>query len=171
MKKIITCLSAIFLTGIVYGQIDNSDIDLAQSIFGKSKRLIVSEYIQPDAEEKDTFWKMYDQYEEKRKLIETQRFLLLKEYADNYETLDGAEANKLITSFMKSTDEYNKLYKIYFKKAERAGGSLKAATFIQLEIFIQTSVQSDLQSQIPVIGDLEKFNNQKTRQKTGILND
>jgi hypothetical protein len=32
MKRIITCLFTIFLTGIVYGQIDNSDIDLAQSI-------------------------------------------------------------------------------------------------------------------------------------------
>ena len=169
MKRTIIYLFTIFLTGAVYGQIDNSDIDLAQSIFGKSKRLIISEYIQPDAKEKDAFWKMYDQYEEKRKSIEKQRFLLLKEYADNYETLNGAEANKLITSFMKTTDEYNKLHKIYFKKAERAVGSLKAATFIQLEIFIQTSVQSDLQSQIPVIGELEKFNNEKSGQETGLL--
>ena len=128
MKRIIICLFTIFLTSIVYGQLDNSDIDLAQSIFGKSKRLIVSEYIQRDAKEKDTFWKVYDQYEEKRKSIEKQRFLLLKEYADNYETLDATKANKILTSFMKTTDEYNKLYKIYFKKAERAVGGLKAAT-------------------------------------------
>ena len=170
MKRTIFCLFIISLTGIGYGQIDNSDIDLAQSIFGKSKRLIVNEYIQPDANEKDTFWKIYDEYEEKRKLIERQRFLLVKEYADNYDKLDDAEANKLITSFIKSTDEYNKLYKIYFKKAERAVGSLKAATFIQLEIFIQTAVQSNLQSQIPVIGELKKLNNQQTKQETDILN-
>ena len=171
MKRIIFCALTVFLSGLAHAQIDNSDIDLAQSIFGKSKRLIVSEYIQPDAKESDAFWKMYDQYEEKRKLIEKERFLLLKEYADNYETLDAAEANKLVTGFMKSTGEYNKLYKTYFKKAERIAGALKAATFIQLEIFIQTSVQSDLQSQIPVIGELEKLNNKKAEEKTGFLND
>ena len=165
MKSLITSLLSIFLAGMVHGQIDNSDIDLAQSIFGKSKRLIVGEYIQPGAEKKDAFWKMYDQYEAKRKLIEKQRFLLLKEYADKYQMLDATEANKLIRGFMSTTDEYNKLHKIYFKKAERVLGSLQAATFIQLEIFIQTSIQSDLQSQIPVIGELEKISNQENEQE------
>ena len=62
---------------------------------------------------------------------------------------------------MKSTSEYNRLYKIYYKKAEKAVGSLKAATFIQLEIFFQTALQSDLQSRIPVIGELQKLDKAK----------
>ena len=166
MKVIVTCLLIAFAWNSPgLAQIDNSDIDIAQSLFGKTKRMIILEYIQLDSGKQQQFWKVYEQYEEKRKAIEKERFMLLKEYAENYATLDSTEANKIIIGFMKSSDEYNSLYKVYHKKVERIIGGLKAATFIQLEIFLQTSVQSELQSQIPVIGELERLNDKKTETK------
>ena len=44
-------------------------------------------------------------------------------------------------------------------------GSLKAAKFIQLETFIQTTLLANLQSQVPVIGELERLDIQKTERK------
>ena len=131
------------MTDIAYSQKDNTDIDIVQSLFGRSKRLIIDEYMQLDDKEKNSFWRIYDQYEEKRKAIEKEGFILLKEYADNYETMDDAEARKLMVNFMKSMDGYNTLHKVYFRKMEKVIGSLKAATFIQLEIFIQTALQGN----------------------------
>jgi 3-keto-L-gulonate-6-phosphate decarboxylase len=166
MKKIIIGLFTIlFVTGIAYGQKDNTDIDIVQSLFGRSKRLIIEGYIQLDDQEKKSFWRIYDQYEEKRKAIEKEGFILLKEYADNYRTMDGAEARKLIVYFMKNMDGYNTLYKVYFRKMEKIIGSLKAATFIQLETFVQTALQANLQSQVPVIGELERLDSQNTERK------
>ena len=121
--------------------------------------------MQLDDKERDSFWRIYDQYEEKRKAIEKESLILLKEYADNYKTMDGTEAHKLIVNFMKSMDEYNALHKVYFKKMEKAIGSLKAATFIQLETFIQTELQENLQNQVPVIGELERLDSQNTERK------
>ena len=164
MKKIIIGLFTIlFVTDIAYGQTDNTDIDIVQSLFGRSKRLIIEGHMQLDDKEKKSFWRTYDQYEEKRKAIEKEGFLLLKEYADNYQTMDGAEAHKLMVNFMKSMEGYNTLYKVYFKKVEKIIGSLKAATFIQLETFIQTTLLSNLQNQVPVIGELERLDIQNIK--------
>jgi hypothetical protein len=112
--------------------------------------------MQLDDKQKNSFWRIYDQYEEKRKAIEKDGFMLLKEYADNYETMNDAEARRLMVNFMKSMDGYNTLYKVYFRKTEKVVGSLKAAKFIQLEVFIQTALQETLQNQVPVIGELKR---------------
>jgi hypothetical protein len=131
--------------------------------------MIINEYLQLADNEKSQFWNIYDQYEAKRKSIERERFVLLKDYADDYDSMDAAQAGRLITDFMKTTDQYNKLYKSYFKKVEKAIGGLKAATFIQMETFIQTALESNLQSQVPIIGELKRINNQKAEQSAGIL--
>jgi hypothetical protein len=166
MKKIIIGLFILLATDVAYSQKDNSDIDVVQSVFGRDKRLIINEYMQLDEKERNSFWPIYEQYEEKRKSIQKEGFILLKEYADNYASIDDAEARKLIVNFMKSLDGYNTLYKIYFKKMEKVVGSLKAATFIQLEIFIQTALQQTLQSKVPVIGELELLDIQNTELKS-----
>lgn len=164
------CLFAsCLLSSLVHAQRDNTDIDIVQSVFGKNKRMIINEYLQLADNEKSQFWNIYDQYEAKRKSIERERFVLLKDYAADYDSMDATQAGRLITDFMKTTDEYNKLYKSYFKKVEKAIGGLKAATFIQMETFIQTALESNLQSQVPIIGELKRINNQKAEQSAGIL--
>lgn len=166
MKKVIVGLFIIlFVTDIAYSQRDNTDIDIVQSLFGRSKRLIIDENMQLDDKQKNSFWRIYDQYEEKRKAIEKEGFILLKEYADNYATMDDAEARKLIVNFMKSRDGYSTLHKVYFKKMEKVVGSLKAAKFIQFEIFIQTALQQAVQNQVPVIGELGRLESENGERK------
>jgi hypothetical protein len=165
MKKIIIGLCTLCVAHIAYGQKDNTDIDIVQSLFGRNKRLIITEYMQLDGKEKNPFWGIYDKYEEKRKVIEKESLILLKEYADNYEAMDSTEARKLIIAYMKSMDNYNALHKVYFRKMEKTVGSLKAATFIQLETFIEVALQANLQSQVPVIGELQRLNIQNIEPK------
>jgi hypothetical protein len=164
MKKMIIGIFTILLgTGAAYCQKDNTDIDIVQSLNGRSKRMIVNEFIQLDAKEEESFWNIYNQYEEKRKAIEKRSFILLKKYADNYQTLDAAEAHSLAMDYLESIEESNNLHKIYFKKMERATGSLKAARFIQLESYIQTEQQANLQSQVPLIGEKKLIDGQKVK--------
>ena len=54
MKKIIISLCiALCVAHVAYAQRDDTDIDIVQSLFGRSKRLIINEYIQPDDKEKN----------------------------------------------------------------------------------------------------------------------
>lgn len=166
-KTIIAVLTILLSTNVAFSQnqSDNSDIDIALSLFGKGKRLIIEEYMDLDTEEKSFFWPVYDEYEEKRKRIEKQGFLLLDEYSTKYHTLNDADAHRLIKNFMKSMDAYSSLQKVYFRKLEKKIGSLKAAKFIQLETFIQTTAQATVQSQVPVIGELDRLEEQKAATK------
>ena len=87
MKRIIIgLLTILFVTNVAYSQVDNADIDIVQAVFGKTKRLIIEEYMQLDDKEKNHCWLTYDQYEVKRKGIDKESFLLLKEYAVKYQT-------------------------------------------------------------------------------------
>jgi len=165
MKKVIIGLFILLLTDISYSQSNNTDIDVVQSLFGRDKRLIIDQHLQLDEKQNSSFWRLYDQYEVKRKAIEKEGFMLLKEYADNYNAMDDAEARKLIVKFIRSMDGYNTLYKVYFRKMEKVVGSLEAAKFIQMEVFIQTALQESLQNQLPVIGELQRSEIQNPEQK------
>ena len=74
MKKLFS-YSAFFtalllLSFSVFAQSNKEDIDIIQSAFGKEKKDIVNQYMQVNAQKSDAFWKLYDEYEDKRKTIE-----------------------------------------------------------------------------------------------------
>ncbi|GLU55182.1 hypothetical protein Dfri01_46430 [Dyadobacter frigoris] len=158
-KRVITliCISAFSLAA--QAQTQKEDIAIAQSIFGKTKKTIINEYVRISDEKKSAFWGLYDQYEEKSNAISRDRLGIIKQYADSYQTLDDEVANKLAEELLDNSERYNKLYKEYLKKFKKEIGGLKAATLIQIELYIQTAIQANLQSQIPVIGELDKLQN------------
>jgi len=159
MKKHLLFLTFTLLCSLTsFAQIDKEDIAIAEAIFGKTKKMIVADYMQiPDTEH--VFWKLYDEYEGKRKVISSERLGLLNLYAAEYDSLNDANAAKLAEAYIANTDKSNKLNKMYFRKFNKAVGGLKAATLYQIETFIETSVRAKLQSEIPVIGELQKMRN------------
>ena len=48
-----------------------------QAAFGMDKKAVVAEFVKPSPAEKDAFWKLYDEYEVKRKELGKQRIELL----------------------------------------------------------------------------------------------
>lgn len=50
-------------------QSTQEEVDLIQSIFGMEKKVLVAEFVQPDAYQKDAFWQLYDTYEIARDLL------------------------------------------------------------------------------------------------------
>ena len=163
MKKIIllTGLMAVLAIDSI-AQFEKEDFTIAQSIFSKSKRLLVSEYMNiKDEPSQERFWKLYDEYESKRNVIIEQRYLLLKQYADNYFVIDDGIAKKLALGFLENNTQMIKINKVYFRKFSKTMGSLQAATLLQLEWYIQTAVQANLLNEVPVIGELQKIYEQQ----------
>ncbi len=56
----------------------------------------MAEFIDLKAEQKDAFWKLYDEYETKRKELGKKRIAILEQYAANYGTMDEAATAKNI---------------------------------------------------------------------------
>lgn len=142
-------------------QLYSEDAAIAQALFSKTKRVLISSYMEiDDTPANSAFWRLYDEYEANRKAISQERFYLLKEYSDRYMSLDDATAAKLAEGFMENTAKVDKLNRQYFKKFRKLVGGLQAATLFQIEVYAQTALQNDTNMQIPIIGELQKINEQ-----------
>jgi hypothetical protein len=158
MKNILFTIGFLALGPVmVAAQADNDDIAIIQAVFGKTKRVIIQECIRMKGSEHDAFWKLYDRYELDRRQIVLERFDLIRQYASRYESLDDRTASQLANAFLKNTRQTNKLNRTYIRKFENVVGGLNAALFFQVETYLSTAMQAELQSQIPLIGDLHKL--------------
>lgn len=154
MKKLLT-LVALFLTTVAFAQSNKEDVDLIQSIYGKEKKAIVAEFIDLKAEQKDAFWKLYDEYETKRKELGRKRIAVLEKYAANYGTMDEASTAKIIDETAALGLQTDKLISTYQKKIQKVAGAKAAGQFFQLEAYFLSVIRVAIFENIPFIGELK----------------
>lgn len=154
MKKLLTVLLISCVSMGAFAQSNSEDIDFIQSIYGKEKKTIVAAFVALEGAQGDAFWKLYDEYEVKRKELGKQRIALLNNYANNYLTLDDASTSKIIKEMVSLGAATDKLLATYHKKIEKAAGAKPAAQFYQLEAYLLSFVRAAILENIPFIGEL-----------------
>jgi hypothetical protein len=102
------------------------------------------------------FWPVYDEYSEKRKVLADDRIQILKSYADQYAGMTDDQSKALGKRYFKNESSILKLQQKYYNKISKSVSPLKAMQFMQAEIYIQTTLRSELQDAIPFIGEFEK---------------
>ncbi|HEX6890475.1 MAG TPA: hypothetical protein VF141_07280 [Chryseolinea sp.] len=153
MKKLLL-LAVICFPLISFAQSNKEDIDLIQSLYGKEKKTLVAEFIKLEGASKDAFWKLYDEYETKRKALGQKRISLLEKYANNYANLDDATTSQIINETISLGAETDKLIATYHKKIEKAAGAKPAAQFYQLEAYFLSAIRAKILEAIPFVGEL-----------------
>ncbi len=151
MKKYFLIVITLFLTSFAYSQSDKEEIDLMQAAFGMDKKAVVAEFVKPSPAEKDAFWKLYDEYEVKRKELGKQRIELLKQYADKYLTMTGVEAEAWTKQVMQLQKKTDKLTADYYNKVLKATDGVVATQFYQIENYILMAIRANVLSQIPFL--------------------
>ena len=64
MKKVSILFFSLFVSGLALAQSNKEDVDIIQSVLGKEKKALVTEFLKLEAGPKtDAFWKLYDEYE------------------------------------------------------------------------------------------------------------
>lgn len=154
MKKLLILLSVCLSTAVV-AQSNKEDVDFIQSIYGKGKKEIVAEFIKLDGPQKDAFWKLYDEYETKRKELGKKRVVVLEKYAAGYGTMDDAAISQNIKETAALGVQTDKLIATYHKKIEKAAGAKAAAQFFQIEVYLLSSIRAAILESIPFIGELD----------------
>jgi hypothetical protein len=154
MKKLLA-FAVICIPLFSFAQSNKEDIDLIQSIYGKEKKTIVADFIKLEGAQKDAFWKLYDEYEGKRKTLGQKRVALLEKYAANYGTMDDLATSNLIKETVSLGAETDKLIATYHKKIEKAAGAKPAAQFYQLEVYLLSAIRTAIFENIPFIGELK----------------
>ncbi|KAF2333772.1 hypothetical protein [Flavobacterium daemonense] len=132
------------------------DVEVLQSLYGKSKSDLVKQYMNLSDAQAVAFTKVYDDYETQRKALGQTKFQLINDYAANYSTLTEAKADELAKGTLKNHIAYEKLYEKTYNQAKKAIGAINAAKFIQLEVYLQTIIRSEILEAIPFIGELDK---------------
>jgi hypothetical protein len=154
MKKLLI-LAAVCLTSVGFAQSNKEDIDIIQSLYGKEKKVIVGEFIKLEGAQEDAFWKLYDEYETKRKEFGKTRIALLEKYAAGYGTMSDAETSQLVKEIGALGAKNDKLITTYYKKMEKSCGVKPAAQFFQLEAYLLSAIRVSIFEAIPFIGELD----------------
>jgi hypothetical protein len=122
-----------------------------QAALGMDKKAVVSEFVKPSETQKDAFWKLYDEYETRRKDLGKQRIELLKQYADQYQTMTSKQADawtKKVIDLQKKTDN---LMSNYYGKVKAVSDGIVATQFYQIENFILLAIRAEIFNNITFV--------------------
>lgn len=155
MKKVFLLLTVAFSVTAFAQSTLKDDIDIVQSLYGKSKSELVTQYMALTGTQAADFTKVYDAYELERKKLGQEKIQLINQYANDYAVLTDAKADAIAKGILKNNTAYDKLYASYYEKAKKAIGALNATKFIQLEVYLQTEIRSSLQNAIPFVGEID----------------
>jgi hypothetical protein len=156
MKKII-CIAVLIISNFTFAQSGlKEDIEVVQSLYGKSKQELVFAYMNLQEPQATKFGIVYEAYEAERKLLGQKRIQLINDYILNYETLTNAKADEIAKASLANNSAYEKLYSKYYGKVQKIIGAINAAKFIQLETALQTAIKSETQNAIPFIGEIDR---------------
>ncbi len=151
MKKLIViALAALVSTGL-WAQ--SNELEMFQSMYTIEKKALLMDFLQLSDEEGKAFWPIYEEYEAERTKNANRRIELIQKYAEEYATITGEQADELVKESFAVRAVQEKLHKKYYNKIKKSVGALRAAPFIQFERFVQTALNSQLDDNIPLIGE------------------
>lgn len=138
-------------------QVAKDEVQLVQSIWGMEKRAIISEYMKFTEAELTKFLPIYEKYATEQKKLGEERIQLIAEYAQNYTNLTNELADNLTQRYLKNNAAIDKLQLKYYGQIKKEISAIRAAQFMQLEVYLQTMMRSELQNSLPMIGELDKL--------------
>ena len=125
---------------------------LRQDIRSKRKQLIAANLKLTDAEA-TKFWPVYDQYTAEMTKINDQKVALIKEYASQWGTITDEQASSLIKRSLAVDEQIAQLRIKYLPIFSQVVPGKTVATFFQYDRRLQSIIDLQLASQIPVVQD------------------
>lgn len=154
-KNILTLIVINLTINLSFAQSARTEVEIFQEVIGLEKKVAVAEFMALDANA-DNFWKIYDEYEAKRKQLGLERIKVIEDYVLSYPNISDEEIESLFKRTNAFKKSFAKLQKAYFKRMKKEVGTTKAAQFWQLETYFNSIIQAEIYVQIPFIG--EKLN-------------
>jgi len=125
-------------------------LELLRSDLKANKVAVITAVMDFSDEEADVFWPVYREYELELSKLGDQRVALIKDYAQNFDTMTDAKAKELVEKSFDLKKKQNDLLKKYFKKLDKVMPTTRAALFAQIENQIQMMVDLQIASELPL---------------------
>ena len=152
-------LSLILLIILGYQDIKaqtKDEVQVVQGIWGMQKRDIVMQYMHFSDSESVKFAPIYDAYSDEYKKLGAERIQIIGDYANSYNAMTNEKADNLIQRLLKNNEAIDKLQLKYYNKIKKELSAIRGGQFMQLELYMQTMIRAEIQSNIPLIGEVEK---------------
>ena len=163
MKKITVAVlmlagATLLESGVVFAQAQatqasgtDKDIQLLrQDVRSQKKQIVAANMLLTDAEA-EKFWPVYDQYTAEVTKLGDTRVALIKQYAQNYDTLTDAQANDLMQKWGGLEESVAQLRLKYIPNFEKVVSAKKTALFFQIDRRLSLIIDLQLASAIPLV--------------------
>jgi hypothetical protein len=131
------------------GQLD-AYIDLLRSDIRADKDDVLKANLELSDKESQAFWPVYRQYEDDLRKLNDQRVALIKDYAENYDSLSNEKAKELTTRALDLEEKRAALKKQYLAKFETALPGKALARFYQIESRLNMLIDLQLAANLPI---------------------
>ncbi len=129
----------------------DSFIELLRSDVKTGKKEIITEVMEFTEAEATAFWPEYRNYELDLDKLGDARMVMIKDYADNIDTMTDDKAKKIIGKAFDFREDRLKLQNKYFKKFAKIITPIKAAQWVQVENQITLLIDLQISSELPLI--------------------
>ena len=129
------------------------EIELTQAVIKVKKKQIVAQNMNLTSIEKDKFWKVYREYQNKMETVNNRRVKLITDYADTVKNknLNDAKAQEMLDEYL-SYERMRLITKQSFvKKFQEFLPAMKVTRFFQIENKLEAIINFDLARQIPLV--------------------
>jgi len=151
MKRFVLLAVAILLAAPGALNAQSQYMELLRSDVRAQKVAIITDAMEMTEEQATKFWPLHREYELKLAELTDARLANIKAYAEVYGSVTDELANELIHGALKNRAARLELQGTYFTKVAEAIGAKMAARFIQADMFLNTLIDAQIQSQLPII--------------------
>jgi hypothetical protein len=129
----------------------DSDIQLLRSDVQADKNKIIADTMAFTDAESTAFWPVYRAYAKDQQAIGDERLKLIKDYAQNFDSMDDAKAKDMSQRSMNVDAKFLNLRQDYWPKFEKVLGAKRAAKFYQVDSRLSMMINVQLASVIPLV--------------------
>jgi len=151
MKKFITLIALVFSFLSLSAQSEADIWELAKSDLKMEYKAIIIETLMFSDAEAEAFWPIFNTFMDDKNALLDDRMKLLKDYSENFDTLDDAKIDELVSRSITNSAERIKIRKAYYKKLKKVLPTRKAGKLYQIDNQVSVLLDFQIISQIPVI--------------------
>jgi len=129
---------------------DDDNRELAREAIHANKKLVVAANMNLNANEKEGFWAVYEDYQKDLGKLYERSADLIEDFAINFETLSDKKASELMESYLKIEKDSIKLKRSYLGKFKKVLPAQKVLRYYQIENKIEAIINYELVDKIPL---------------------
>lgn len=132
-------------------QLNDANIQLMRQDIRAQRKKIVAANMPLTETEATKFWPVYDRYIGETIKINDVRYAIIKEYAQNYQSMTDQVADSLIRRWLAIDQDNTQLRMRFIPEFEKVISHKKTAMFFQIDRRVGLMIELQLDSQIPLV--------------------